>query len=293
MNRDLVVVRCGRASHHPSWIAAAEPRTFDLFLCPYQDMPLVCDRPDLARTRPGQKWTGLHAFLTEVPVWREYDRIWLPDDDLQTTAPEIMRFFEACRRRDAAIAQPALTEDSQYSHLLTLRNRAFTARATTFVEVMAPCFRRDVLEDLLPTFLAGESGCGWGLDDAWGRLTDYRGIFVIDEVSIRHDRPVGAGRTAADERAVRREMDRVHRRFDARRVRHTLGGFDAHGRFLAAHEPGFLDVYLDGYRWLIERRPDARRRLVLDQSEVVPDRPPPTERPDAPWWRRTLGRFTP
>lgn len=265
MRRHLVVVRCGPASLHPTWVAGDAPRTFDLWRCPYADAPAADDLPALARTLPGGKWAGLARLLADERAWRAYDHVWLPDDDLGADAATIDRFFAACVARDAALAAPALAEDAQFSHVTTLRNRAFRARATTFVEIMAPCFRRDVLEALLPTFSAGPTGHGWGLDDAWGRLLDYRGLYVMDDVTVRHDRPVGARRTAADDRALRAEMRAMHRRYDARSLRKTLGGVDLAGATLTEASPGFLDALLGGWAWLFEERPYLRERLLYDQ----------------------------
>lgn len=35
---------------------------------------------------PGPKWTGLFALLHTWPRWRDYECIWLRDDDLLATS---------------------------------------------------------------------------------------------------------------------------------------------------------------------------------------------------------------
>ncbi len=297
MRRDLVVVRCGRRSLHPAWLEGTASRDFDLVRCAYEEAPAASDLPAIDRTIPGQKWSGLHAFLGAWPGWRDYERVWLPDDDLGATAADVGRFLARCRLHDAALAQPALTDDSQWSHALTLSNAAFVSRATTFVEVMAPCFRRDVLERLLPTFEASPSGAGWGLDDAWARLLGYRGLFVIDECPVRHDRPVGARRSRADHRAAMGEMRRLHGRFGAAELRKTLAGLERTGTWIDASSGRFLPVYLGGYAALLARKPVARRRLLRDQADDPAAwlrSAASRERLDAPpstvgWWR-AIGR---
>jgi hypothetical protein len=268
MNADLVVVRCGRASRHPSWLRGTESRSFDLALCPYEESAPEGDGASPAAAPiPGPKWTGLAEFLAHDSTWRSYEYVWLPDDDLSTDAADVARFFDLCRRHGAALAAPALHEESCWSHVVTLRNRSFVARETTFVEIMAPCFRRDVLERLLPTFSASRTGHGWGLDDAWGRLLGYRGLHVFDEVTVLHDRPVGHGRTRAERRAARREMRRLRREFDAVSVRKTRAGIGRDGVRLDEGDPRFLDAYLEGYRWLTERTEGARERILGEQRE--------------------------
>ena len=294
MRANLVVVRCGRASRHDAWTAGGAPRNFDLVLCPYEDVAPGGDVPSLARTIPGQKWTGLARFLEEERIWRDYERVWLPDDDLSTTASDVSRFFDLCRRHDAALAAPALAQGSTWTHLVTLRNTEFTARATTFVELMAPCFRRDVLERLRPTLGESRTGFGWGLDDAWSRLLAYRGIWVMDEVAVLHDRPVGVLRSPADREAAKEEMRRVRDRFDACSLRKTVGGFDRGGVWLEERDPRFAETLREGYRWLFERKPDADRRLRRAQARDPEAWLRGGERRAAakarpPWWRRLRG----
>jgi hypothetical protein len=64
---------------------------------------------------------------------------------------------------------------------------------------------------------------------------------------------------------VREEMRRTRRRFGARSMRKTSAGLDPTGAWVDERDPRFLDLYLEGYRWLLERAPDARRRLLRDQ----------------------------
>ena len=57
---------------------------------------------------------------------------------------------------------------------------------------MAPCFRVDFLEKCLPTL--EESTSGHGLDLLWGSMIDHstEDVYMIDEVTITHTRPVGS-----------------------------------------------------------------------------------------------------
>src|SRR5262249_51400172 len=67
---------------------------------------------------------------------------------------------------------------------------------TTFVEVMAPCFRTDVLWNLLPTFKANYSS--WGMDYVWAELLGEQArVAIVDETQMRHTRPVAGGKLYA------------------------------------------------------------------------------------------------
>jgi hypothetical protein len=84
-----------------------------------------------------------------------------------------------------------LTWDSHYSHITTLRNNMTKIRFTNYVEVMAPCFSSAILQKASPLFNSNLSG--WGLDYLWTGLAEnpQDGIAIIDEVTVRHTRPVG------------------------------------------------------------------------------------------------------
>ena len=207
---NLIVVRTHgtRPSMYPLWLDGDPARNWDLYVSPYKErpgvpaadndinnMPGYVERPTSAATtfigevRPGLKWIGLRELLKEWPKWREYKYILLADDDLFAMPGTWSRFFDRAVKYNAKLAQPALTEDSFFSFVFTVRNTEFVARRVSFVEMMAPCFRVDVLSDLLPTFdMATELGNGWGLDYLWARRLDHKDIFIIDETPVTHSR---------------------------------------------------------------------------------------------------------
>lgn len=142
----------------------------------------------------GLKWPGLFELIEKYrELIQNYDYIWLPDEDLDCNCEQINRLFEISREYGIALAQPSLTPNSYFSHLITLHNPCFRLRYTSIIEIMAPCFRRDALFDLLPTFNGNLSG--FGLDYVWPELLARRGFSsaIIDDIQVRHTRPVGGG----------------------------------------------------------------------------------------------------
>lgn len=187
----LIVARVGDKSLHPLWLAGQ--RNWDLALSCFGTWP-----PErmqdcvVAEHVVGPKWGPLHDFIARhADLIAGYRYVLLPDDDLLFSSEEMSRFFSICARHGFAVAQPSLDYDSFYSHPITIRRPLLSYRITDFVEVMAPCFRRDSLMKALPTFLASSSG--WGIDDVWpGLLGGGQERFaIVDEVSVTHTRPVG------------------------------------------------------------------------------------------------------
>lgn len=234
--RFLVVARAGDTSLHPSWLDPARPATFDLAVSYYGRDP---DRwRDAWRIDDaGQKYHGLQALFRRETFWRDYDWIWLPDDDLATEQREIDGMFAMVEALALDLAQPSLDWHSHYSFGIVLQSRTMSVRFTDMVEVMAPCFSRAFLDRCLPTFDANLSG--WGLSFVWPHLmgAGLRRCGILDEVTVTHTRPVGGpayARLRAEGRAPGSERDAVMRRYglDPRQIARNVGAIDRTGRFL-------------------------------------------------------------
>ncbi len=245
--RSLVIVRAGDHSRHPQWTQAPATRTWDLVVSYYGSNPeLYRDGSARRIDDQGQKWEGLYTLLTRERFWRDYDFVWLPDDDIASTQIEIDQLFALMAALDLDIAQPTLDWHSYYSHAMTLRWPSFSVRFTNFVEIMAPCFRRTFLETCVPTF----AGClsGWGLDFVWPRLlgTGLQRSAMLDGLSITHTRPVGgptydrlreAGLSPIDEGHATLRRHGVPN--DTRQM--ITGALERNGRFLHGGDRAAVD----------------------------------------------------
>lgn len=273
MSRSLVIARVGRKSLHRCWIDAGKPREWDLYLCPYEDIgpqhELDCQIGDVM---PGPKWTGLTKLLNEWSGWREYDQIWLPDDDIFAGQDSISSMFEIGRALDF---HPALHETSHYAHFIAMRNASFFARRVGFVEIMIPCFRRTVLAELLPTFALSDSGWGFGLDSAWPKILDYKHLGIIDGVSVVHTRPVGGFRDAGLSRRVMKESDDILAKFDCGQRMVTFAGIGPDLKEMLLSPEALLLELVRGWQYLFEDCPVALRWLFDQQKCLFSDSPYP------------------
>lgn len=271
MGRSLIIVRAGPDSLHPRWIEDAATRDWDLFVCPYAEVPFASDPArgvTVGDVRPGPKWTGLRALLEVWDGWRDYDHIMLADDDLDAPAATWSAFLAACRVVEAKLAQPAVATGTHFDQLITLCNPAFSRRRVTFVEIMMPCFRRDVLADLLPTLRLSETGSGFGLDYLWPHLLGYRDLHIMDATPVRHTRPVGGMRDAATHKALWDEARAILARHGVRPALRTLSGLDLEGRELEAASEAFLHAYLRGYWPVLGRNQRRFGRFMREQLDI-------------------------
>ena len=193
MRKNLIIVRAGNRSLHPGWLGPPENRSWDLVVNYFGDDPDLYKSADSLRIdSKGPKWVALKKLLEDHPALiDDYDHIWLPDDDLEIEPDDANRFFEICRRFQLELAQPSLSPDSPATHPLVIHNSASSVRFTNFVETMAPCFSAGCLRLALQTFDATQSG--WGIDWLWPRFIQNReaGMGIVDDVVIRHTRPLG------------------------------------------------------------------------------------------------------
>jgi len=263
MARNLIVLRCGAESLHGQWLEGAE-RNWDIVLCPYQDIDAKGIESHLI---VGQKWSGLYRFLLEYSRWRDYDYICLPDDDIETTAGTWNTFFDRCAALKAELAAPALTPDSFFSHAITLQNPNFLARATSFVEVMNPCFSRSFLEIALPTFALSRSGAGWGLDFLWGAMLSHENLWIIDETAVRHARPVGISRDKVLSSLAEYDIARI-RGFDVPWKMYHTGGITTEGNRLLATDLEFDKRLRRGYQYLEARIPERWPDNLFERSRL-------------------------
>jgi len=95
--RNLVLLRAGDTSIHSHWLNAPDQeRNWDLVINYFGDHPEKFRGGDWLRIDgKGLKWPGLNDFLRgHEQLVRQYDYIWLPDEDLLCTCQDINRLFE-------------------------------------------------------------------------------------------------------------------------------------------------------------------------------------------------------
>ena len=265
LTKHLIIVRAGRRSLHPSWFDPRVARNWDLCICPYEEIPPApTDADDWISSNvvPGAKFIGLKVLLNQWQGWRDYRFVVLADDDLLATQATWSSFFDRCAHYGAQLAQPALAEGSHIGHMLTARNTEFVARRVSFVEVMMPCFRAEVLAQLLPTLELTKTGWGWGVDVVWATQLGFKDLFVIDDTPVLHTRPVYSSynpelrdRVNAELRAILQE----HRLVWAMK---TLSGFLPDGTEIIQADKQFLYRLFRGYDYVFRQHPGRFAEVI-------------------------------
>jgi len=191
-SRNCVISAVGKNSLHRGWTEGN--CDFDLHLVVYDDS-LEQFRNDAKHVChiKGYKLKVIYKYLEANPQFKDmYDYYFFPDDDIRMDAATINALFDAMRRYELKIAQPALRM-SYYTWPHTLYDKYCRLRYTYCVEMMVPCFSREALHKVLFTF--NENETGWGTEAHWPLLIDAmpHDMAVIDEVTVVHTRPIQSG----------------------------------------------------------------------------------------------------
>lgn len=210
-NRFLVISRIGQQSLHREWCGPASERRFDVLLSAYDSAVTDPRQPGtLFEYRPGAKVAGYGEIMRDhADLIARYDYVSLFDDDLSISTHDLQRLFDIVAQHQLKIAQPALSHDSYFTFAALLKNPSFRLRYVNYIEMMCPIFRADVLTAIQPLYALGFES---GIDLIWCNLvsTSLQDFAVIDEITVRHTRPIGKSKSANGFVAGRRYEDDIY-----------------------------------------------------------------------------------
>lgn len=230
----LVFFRAGRESLHRRLIEEDPQRNWDCCVSWYSQ-PQAETFAEYYEAGDGNKLDSFAEFFEKSLTDKEYRYFLLVDDDIEFSPGDISRFFELCEKHDLYLAQPSLSWGTNANHDVTLHNPVCDVRRTRFVEVMAPCFSRDALARLLPTFYLNRST--WGIDYAWASLLSGEGrLAIVDAVEVRHLKPVSLNGGAF---YLKLKANGVDPQEEYRKIKQTYPRFGSLGTEQTGHVPSF------------------------------------------------------
>ena len=182
--RNIIISPVGDTSCHKTWIKGKN-RKFDLMLIYHgtEDNKYREDADYYLQMTDKYKLGKISEAINKLyDVVKQYDAIWLPDDDITTDTRNINRLFKLFHKYDLDLAQPSVL--GQVNHGITRPNWRCKLRYVNFVEMMCPLFKTDALLKILDTFKLNSSG--WGIDFLWGEILENNELAIIDSVIVIH-----------------------------------------------------------------------------------------------------------
>lgn len=187
--KNAVFVPVGKDSLHRQLLKG--DADFDLHLLIYDgSYNKFCDDSDFIACDAGYKMDMTYRYLLRHPeLLEKYEYFFLLDDDIVISTEDVNRFFAMMREYQLKIAQPSLVM-SYYTYKHTVFHPFYILRYTNFVEMMMPCFSRDALKAVLPTFEQKVRWCG--IEMHWPILigSSHKDMAIVDAISAKHTRPV-------------------------------------------------------------------------------------------------------
>lgn len=187
--KNAVFVTAGKDSLHRQLLKG--DADFDLHLLIYDgSYNKFCNDADFIACDAGYKMDMTYRYLQRHPeLLEKYEYFFLLDDNIVISTEDVNRLFAMMRKYQLKIAQPSLVM-SYYTYKHTAFHPFYILRYTNFVEMMMPCFSRNALKNVLPTF---EARVRWsGVEIHWPVLveTNHKDIAIFDAVSAKHTRIV-------------------------------------------------------------------------------------------------------
>ena len=187
------------------WLRDKVSRKWDLVIAYYGDSDQTFSKLSkicfYAFRTKGSKFQNLKKLVSEKPrFFDQYSLVWVCDDDIVMSAPQINEAFELTETLGFWVAQPALLPGGRNSHWITCcTGRQWDYRIVNFVEVMMPIFRRDKLIEFLGVY--DGSLTGWGIEWWYANFlqADSFGRFgILDRVKVFNPRPEMKGGSEID-----------------------------------------------------------------------------------------------
>ena len=135
------------------------------------------------------KWENILWFLSNYTIWKKYEYLWFPNDDINITEGEIITYLRIVDENKMKISQPSVyksPKNKNHVHKVLLHNPKQTFRKTHFVENKLVCFERTFVEKELLPFLKENEGylkTGWGLDIWWSNNNKNK-MYIVDQIKI-------------------------------------------------------------------------------------------------------------
>lgn len=185
VGHNLVIVVAGDDSLHTRW---NDNPNFDLCVVYFGSDPEIFRRYKASATyafqKKDMKWQLVRHALNNVP-WRDYEYVWLPDDDVDMDPASVDRMFRLAHLYDLRLGQPAIYDFGVHYMDHVVRG-SWAVHFINFVEIMAPFLRVDALEYLFPLWNVDHVYSGYGLDTIWPQLLRMTNIGVVDAAPFNH-----------------------------------------------------------------------------------------------------------
>jgi len=166
-NKDYIIfTSAGDSSNLHTWLAGKQE--FDLWITYYGNTPdKYKDVATYYNARKGGKFPNLHyAYTTWPEIFARYEAVMVMDDDIIIDAYKLSALFKIRAQHDLWALQPSYEPLGKHFHPITVSQKMYLLRFTNFIEMSAPLFRKDKLDEYMKVYdpsLVGGGNDWWFL----------------------------------------------------------------------------------------------------------------------------------
>lgn len=191
----LIVLCAGDESLHEKNMWHEGKRSFDLAIVYYGSDAVTKQKyesySDYFFEVSGPKWQNIVTVLQNNAFWKNYEYMWLPDDDLEVSLHDVQVMFNIVAKEQCELSQPSLhPQNVSYKFLVHDPNVIMKSVPVRFVELQMPCFKVSTFDNIVFPFLVDNmwSISGWGFDYYWS--TRIQRKYLLNSIIVRHTKPV-------------------------------------------------------------------------------------------------------
>jgi len=183
--KNLIIIVAGDTSLHRAW---AKNPSYDLCVVYFGEHEQIFNmykrESTYAFNVKGMKWQLVRYALNHLD-WKQYEYIWLPDDDITMDPEFVVKMFDLAVLYDVRLGQPAVYEFGAHYQDHVVRGN-WSIHWVNFIEIMVPFLRVDALEFVFPLWDIDYVESGYGLDSLWPQFLRRKLYGIIDATPCNH-----------------------------------------------------------------------------------------------------------
>ena len=194
-NKNLLFTSAGdNTEFYKLW--TGKEKNYDIWVVYYDDNNSIYNKYksycNKIWKRKGSKFQNFnYIYKNYYKELMKYDNFFIIDDDILINTSDINKLFNYIKQYDLLICQPSLKIDSKVSHTITLSQDDNILRFTNFIEVNAPLFSKEALNNFMKYY--DDILIGWGIDYLyiWANGKHHKNKYaIIDNVSCINPKDV-------------------------------------------------------------------------------------------------------
>lgn len=130
------------------------------------------------RKKEEDKYESL-AEIFKYIKYKNYEYIWVTDQDIEVSQKDIIKLFKLNSKYNLLLSQPSVTNKDLFFDFMHNKSD-FLLRNVNFLDMKAPFFKSEIVENIMTVLANGSIGLEWILP----KFLNYEKVCIIDSISV-------------------------------------------------------------------------------------------------------------